>query len=234
MALAVLLYLYDSTVLLCANEAILSCERRNAWRLSKGWGGFLVGGRKVCLLSPLAPYAPCAKLRWDLYAAGQPQFDETWSRDVTKLKVATPWVLAGAFALFVLLPLGLFTPLGAYAMLAAVPILYGSILVALIVLRRAGLLRSLTSLKFAGLVFECLACPPFGVNLIRRVALASTVNEPLLCAGQRLLASSDWSRLLAHCVAVLDQELQACDDGAPERRALESQRARLGGQRTPP
>jgi hypothetical protein len=231
-ALAVLLYLYDSTVLLSANEAVFIRARRDAWQVSTGWKGFLVGGRTVCVLNPLMPYAPCAKLRWDLCAAGPTQSNETWSTELPKLIVAAPWVISAAFALFILLPLGLFTPLGIYAILTAVAVLYGSILVALVLLRRAGLLRSMSTVKFIGLIFECLACPPFGVNIIRRVALMSKVNESLLGAGQRLLTPPEWLRVRAHCVAVLDQELLACEDKAPERPALEAQRARLSEQIT--
>jgi hypothetical protein len=179
------------------------------------------------------PHAPCAKLRWDLCAIGPTPANETWSTELPKLKVAAPWVLSAAFALFILLPLGLFTPLGIYAILAAAAVLYGSILVALVLLRRAGLLRSMSTVKFMGLIFECLACPPFGVNVIRRVALMSKVNESLLGAGQRLLTAREWSSVRAHCVAVLDQELLACEDNAPERLALEAQRARLSDQITP-
>jgi hypothetical protein len=229
-ALAVLLYLYDSTVLLFANEVILSCERGGAWRATTGWSDILVGGRKVCVLNPFTPYAACAKLRWDLYARAPTQFDESWSAELPKLKVATPWVLASAFALFVLLPLGLFTPLGVYATLPAVGVLYVSILVALIIMRRGRLLQALSPLKFAGLIFECLACPPFGVNLIRRVALMSKVNESLLTAGQRLLPPLEWARVRAHCVVTLDQELLGLEDGAPQKHELEAQRARLSDQ----
>ena len=233
-ALAVVLYLYDSTVLLSANEAVFICAGRRAWRVSTGLRGFLVGGRTVCVLNPLVPYAPCAKLRWDLCAAGPTQpANETWSIELPKLKVVAPWVMAAGLALFILLPLGLFTSLGVYAILTAVAVLYGSILVALVLLRRAGLLRSMSTVKYMGLIFECLACPPFGVNIIRRVALMSKVNESLLGAGQRLLAPPEWSRVRAHCVAVLDRELLACDDNAPERLALEAQRARLSEQTTP-
>jgi len=233
-ALALLLYLYDSTVLLYANEAILRCERGDVWRVSTGWSGILVAGRKVCVLNPFTPYAACAKLRWVLGAPGGSTLsDESWSQELPKYKVASPWVLAAASALFVLLPLGLFTPLGLYATFPAVGVLYSSILIALVVMRRRNL-QALPRLKFAGLIFECLACPPFGINLIRRVALQTRVNESLLRAGHRLLPPLEWTALRAHCVATLDQELLALEDGAPQRQALEAQRARLSDQASQP
>jgi hypothetical protein len=226
-ALAVLLYLYDSTVLLYANEAILSCDRRSNWRVSTGWQGFLVAGRTICLLNPFTLYRPCVRLRWNLYAPDLPGADESWSREIPKLGAGTPWAVSAAIALFLLLPIGLFTPLGTYAILPAVCVLYGSILVALVFIRAHSARPGLTGLRFAGLTFECLACPPFGVNLVRRVALMCPVRESLLPASARLLPASEWDALRAHCMATLDRELWRLEASSAERQSLEKQRARL-------
>ena len=226
-ALAVLLYLYDSTVLLCANEAILSYDRRHGWRVSTGWSGFLIAGRRVCFLNPLAMYRPCARLRWNLYAPGSSDADPSWSEELPKLQAVAPWTLAGALALFVLLPLGLFTPLGTYAILPAVCVLYGSILLALLFIRGRSSLTALSGLRFAGLTFECLACPPFGINLVRRVALMCHVRESLLFASARLLPAFEWDALRTSCVETLDHELWRLTEPSAERQSLEQQRARL-------
>lgn len=227
LALAIGLYLYDSTVLLYANEAILSCDRRQVWHVSTGWQGLLVAGRRVCLLNPLTMYRPCARLRWNLHALDPPDADQAWSTKLSTLQAAGPWTGAAAFALFVLLPLGLFTRFGAHAVLAAVAVLYGSILVALLCVWRRGSFGALKGRRFAALIFECLACPPFGVNLIRRISLANPVRESLLFAAARLLSASEWDALRAHCLATLDQELWRLEESSLERKPLEQQRARL-------
>lgn len=227
LALAVSLYLYDSTVLLYANEAILSCDSRHVWHASTGWSGFVVAGRRVCVLNPLMMYRPCVRLSWNLYAVTPSDADKSWSEELRNLQSVAPLTVIAALALFVLLPLGLFTRLGTHLVLGSVALLYGSILLALLFIRWRYSFRALTGLRFAGLIFECLACPPFGVNLIRRVALANRVKEPLLFAAARLLPACEWNALRAHCVATLDQELWRLEESSPERRAVEEQRARL-------
>jgi hypothetical protein len=234
LALAVLLYLYDSTLLLYANEAILSFTGRRGWHVSTGWNGFHIAGRRVCMLNPFTLCRPCVKLRWNLYSPDAPGADESWSQELPKLRGIAPWSIAAAAAMFVLLPLGLFTPLGAHAVLPAITVLYGSILVASLFMRRHCPLPALTGARFAGLTLECLACPPFGVNLIRRAALLSVVREPLLCAAARLLPGSECNALREHCLATVEQELAGLDESSSERQSLEAQRGHLLAWRANP
>jgi hypothetical protein len=81
--------------------------------------------------------------------------------------------------------------------------------------------------RFFGFAFECLACPPFGVNMIRRITLADRVTEPLPVAGARLLDAAQWAGLQARCLERLDEadRIDAGDGAA--RQALEAQRSRL-------
>jgi hypothetical protein len=167
------------------------------------------------------------RLRWNLYAPDLPGADESWSQEIPKLMAGAPWVVSAAIALFLLLPIGLFTPLGTYAILPAVCVLYSSILLALVFMRAHCARPQLTGLRFAGLTFECLACPPFGVNLVRRVALRCPVRESLLRASARLLPASERDALRAHCLATLDRELWRLEESSAERQSLEKQRARL-------
>lgn len=226
-ALAIFLYLYDCTVLLYANEAVLSCDTRRVWHVSTGWKGFIVAGRRVCVMNPLTMYRPCVRLSWNLYALNLSDADKPWSEELPKLQSVAPLAMSAALALFVLLPLGLFTRLGTHMVLGSVVLLYGSIVLALLFIRWRYSSRALTGLRFAGLMFECLACPPFGVNLIRRVALANEVKEPLLFAAARLLSAREWNALRAHCVTTLDEELWRLEESSPERTAVEEQRARV-------
>jgi hypothetical protein len=225
--LAVTLYLYDSTILLYVNEAILSCDRFSIWRVSTGSNEILVAGRKVCFLSPLSMFRPSVKLWWNMDSQESPGADESWSSELPKLQALAPWTAAATFGLFVLLPLGLFTPLGTYAILPAVLVLYGSILLALVSLRRHCPLSALTALRFAGLAFECLACPPFGLNLVRRAALMCQVREPLLLASERLLPPAEWDKLRLHCVASMGRQMGRLEETSAEWHRLEQRRASL-------
>jgi hypothetical protein len=227
LTLAALLYLYDSTVLLYANEAILTCDRRDVWRASTGLDGFMIAGRRLCLLNPFTMYRPCTRLVWNMYSPDQPVEDKSWSEEVKQLRRLAPWTVIGALALFLFLPLGLFTILGTRAILTSVIALYGSILIAGLLTWRRHLVPGLQGLRLAGFLFECLACPPFGVNLIRRASLRTRVREPLFTAATRLLSAAEWDALRARCIHTLDQELGGLEGPSPERQSLEDRRAQL-------
>ena len=225
-ALAVLLWLSDSALLLHADEVVFSRSGRSGWRVSTGLRGFLIRGRQVCLLNPFAFYRPSVRLHWNIYAAeADIQADTAWSSQLQSLSVAAPYCVAAFVGLLVLLPLGLLTPLGARAILPAVVLVYGAIATALVVLRLRCPASAFSRLQFAGFAFECLACPPFGVNTVRRAALRTQVSEPLAHAALRLLSPGQRRLLGGHCLGVLDEELQCLDDASPARQAIMRRRS---------
>jgi hypothetical protein len=222
--LALLLYLYDSSVLLHSNEGVLTCDRDGHWSASTGWIGFVLRGRSLCLLNPFTPHRPSFRLNWNFEAL--PAGDPRWSELAKPIMALGPLTLAAAVALFVLLPLGLLTALRAYAVIPAVVLLYGSLVWALIRLYRRKLLLGRRQ-RFLGFAFECLACPPFGVNMVRRITLADRINEPLPVAGARLLAAPQWAELQTRCLARIDEAGLLDPEDSAENAALEAQKSRL-------
>jgi hypothetical protein len=224
--LAVFFYLYDSTVLLYSNEAVLSCDRRRRWSAATGMAGFLLAGRTLCLLSPFTPHRPSFRLRWDYSSLAQTP-PAQWMDRAQELKVLAPTTLSAGFGLYVLLPLGMFTALGAYAVIPALVLLYGSIFVSLFLVRRRKILIAPGGMRFLSLAFECVACPPFGVNMVRRTTLACRIAEPLPLAAVRLLDAAGWDRLRDLCVARIDDALQSVAAESDEEKSLQAQRQRL-------
>jgi hypothetical protein len=225
-ALAALLWLSDSALLLYADEVVFSCRGRSGWRVSTGLRRFLIRGRQLCLLNPFAFYRPSVRLRWNIHAAEEDtQADTAWSSELHRFSVAAPCSVTAFVGLFVLLPLGLFTPLGARAILPAVVLVYGCIAAALLVIRLRCRMPAFSKLQFAGFAFECLACPPFGISTVRRAALRTQVSEPLTHAAVRLLSPGQRRLLGSHCLGVLDEELQGLDDSAPVRQAIMRRRS---------
>lgn len=218
--LAGFLYLYDCIVLLYANEAILSCDTKSVWRATVGIPGLIVAGRRVCFLNPLTPHRPCVKLRWDMHVSEPLAEDPSWSADVLRLRALAPGAWTAAVAIILLVPLGLFTPLGLPALITGIVVLYGSIAIDALLLQRCPF-PALSPLRHLLFSVECLACPPFGVNVVRRTSLMHEVRESLLSAGQRLLPRAEWKRLLAYCVASVEQELAELDGPSVERESLE-------------
>ena len=245
MALAVLLYVYDCAVLLYANEGLLigapALPRRRPagrahWRAVSPRGLLQLGGRFLYLQNPLMPQRPAFRLSWGFAAdtgpashdfSGGPSGLASLTGLAESLAVLTPFVATAALALYVLLPLGLISPLGLGALVPALVLLYGSIAAALrlLYLRRAAL--ALTRGQCAVLAFECLACPPFVVNLVRRIALAKRCAVRFPDAAVRLLEPPRWQALERELEAQLGEELAAPDLDDADRRGLEAQIRRL-------
>lgn len=224
--LAVFFYLYDSTVLLYSNEAVLACDNRRHWSAATGMAGFLLAGRTLCVLNPFTPHRPSFRLRWEFNSLAQaPQ--SQWMDRADELKVLAPTVWSAGIGLYVLLPLGMFTALGAYAVVPALALLYGSIIVSLFLVRRRKILIAPGGTRFLSLAFECMACPPFGVNMVRRTTLALAIAEPLPLAAVRLLDAAGWTQLRTLCVARIEDALQSVAAESDEEKSLRAQRQRL-------
>jgi hypothetical protein len=227
LALAVIFYLYDACVLLYSNEAVFVCNGAGRWAVTTGRSGFMFSGRSLCVLNPFTPHRPSFRLHWDFERLDSAGKDSAWSARAQEFKRLVPTTLTGGIALFLLLPLGMFTALGRYAVIPAVLLLYGSTLLALFRLRREGILAALDGWRFLGFAFECLACPPFAVNMVRRITLAERIAEPVPLAAVRLLDADSWMRLRDHCLLRLDEAMQLVAENSDDQKLLEAQRQRL-------
>ena len=225
--LAVLFYLYDSSVLLYSNEAVLTCDRAQRWTATTGRAGLIFAGRALRVLNPFTPHRPSFRLSWNFHSLESSVSDRGWSERARDLDALAPMTLTAGIALYGLLPLGLFTALGAYAILPALAALYGSTLLALRQVHRQKLLVAFGRNHFVGFAFECLACPPFAVNMVRRVTLAKRISEPLPMAAARLLDAAKWVKLRAYCLGRLDEALQLVAEHSDDEKSLEAQKQRL-------
>jgi hypothetical protein len=225
--LAVIFYLYDSSVLLYSNEAILTCDSARRWSATTGWIGFVLAGRSLCLLNPFTPYRPSFRLSWNFNRLEPEAKDREWPKRAQEFKGIAPLTVTAGIALFLLLPVGMFTELGRYAVISAVILLYGSILLALFQLRRKGILAAAGRRHFWGFAFECLACPPFAVNMVRRITLADRIAEPVPLAAVRLLDADRWAEFRDRCISRIDEAIQRVGEDSDEQKALEAQKQRL-------
>jgi hypothetical protein len=224
MAIAVLLYLHDTTLLLYANEGLLIAGRNNSWSAGVGQDGLRFQGRAVVLLAPLGFWRPTYRLSW--------QFDAAPAKVNVATQLAPPkestslslFVINAGIALFGLLPVGLFAHLGVRFIATVLVMLYLNVVLALVMVYVHRQAFQLGTRKFWSLCFECLACPPFAVNLVRRLTLAQTVAEPFTAAAQRLLSKEAWHAIEAQCAERLDQAIEAEPAGSPRAQALHAQR----------
>jgi hypothetical protein len=222
---AAALYLVDSVLLLCFDEGVLMPAGRRGWRVSFATDKLHVMGRGVFLPNPLLPQRPLFRLAWRFPTPGGAPSPH-WAARRALLRPLAPPVWGMFAALFVLLPLGLFR-LGDAAVLAAAALFYTSLLVGL---AWTGLNRArcgLTPGRFAMLAFECLVCPPFALNLVRKISTAMPVHEDLVRAARALQAPRDWDAARREFVARLDQEIEAEAEGSARLPLLMQSRREL-------
>jgi hypothetical protein len=230
MAIAIGLYLLDCCLLLRRDEGLVIAGPRGTWRakLSSEDHGWM--GRYLYLANPLTPHRAIFKLRLSAFdLAGTSS--TTWSALRSMLSPVVPFMCVTAFGLYGLVPLGLFTRLGSVCVLFGAILTYAGAIGAIWWLFRHRKAAGLTTARFAKLAFECIVCPPFNVNLVRRLTAAHLVNEPWPVAAQRLLSQAEWDHLITICAERIEAEVESEPEGSARAEAL---RAQLGQLRSTP
>ena len=225
MALAIGLYLYDSALLLYVNEAVVMPARGGRWLVRFGCARVRLLNRELLVPHPLLPHRPLFRLDWRFPSKTAASCD--WAALRAALRPLAPMVWGMALALFVLLPLGLFTRAGDPLAIAALVVLYLNLLAALawLWLKKAGL--GIPGRRLALLSFESLVCCPLGLNIVRKISLSLRVEEDLVVAARRLQAAQDWSETCAELIARLEEEMSDEAEDAARLAVLRMSRQQL-------
>jgi hypothetical protein len=180
---ALAFYLYDSAMLLYGNELVFM-RQRGRWRATGGLEGY-VGSRRLCLPGLFRPWVLLFRVLWkesDTREVAPAQWlADSFVAALTPLK----W-LSVLLLLILLIPL----PLISIMWGAGVPLLmvfavsYAVVLIAVTLLYRRRALLQLDAKEFRKLAFDCVACPPFAINMVRKLTLHHGLpGNPLLFAN---------------------------------------------------
>lgn len=225
MLLAGALYAYDALILLASNEALL-VRRGQGWRAVFGSFHWRLAGREPCAPGLLAPHRPFVRLAWQFEGApvSAPRQRVAVTPGLGALALCT-WL--SALTLFVLLPVSLFAALGTWVTLAVIGLLYAVNLAALVLLHRLHKRLRVPRAKYWSVAFECLVCPPFCINLMRRVCEWEGLDEDFLQACQRLLPPDAMHAVQAQCLVRMDEQIAFEDEQGSRMAALQQARARF-------
>src|SRR6185295_9187695 len=157
--------------------------------------------------NPLLPHRPVFKLSWQLGGGAVVVAHENWDALRSAARPRAPLIWLMALALFVLLPLGFFPTLGDRALVAALVVLYSSVIAALVWIWRNRGVFGLAGRQFTALAFESMVCTPFALNLAKKLAAQAATREDLVSASRRLQTSEDWQITSALIVARLDEAI---------------------------
>lgn len=160
-------YLYDSSMLLYANEVVF-CYEKGRWRIVQPLP-IELSRRRLCVPNPLAPYRPLFRLTWKV---GEPQAgpDEQLTAFLSTLRGVQIGVSILSLILAVGIPLILLARHSANVLLIWMTTAYIGMLVILatVYLHQRPLRLTKTDLK--KLAFEALTCVPMGLNMVRKIS----------------------------------------------------------------
>ncbi len=216
----VVLYLYDSARLLGCNEVLLCRSWNGRWAACFGENRFLLRGKEPFLPNPFLPHRPLHRLAWNMEGLVGPS--RPWVPPGNIYAVLAPFIWLMMFALFVLIPAGLYSRWGNLAIAAGIVLFYSSLLVllSLIWFRRAD--YRLSAKTFAALAFESLTCPPFALNVVRHLSLAYPLNDDFLSVLDRGLDGAERASALAGVVSRLRVEAEWADETSERSGRLNS------------
>lgn len=226
----VALYLYDSTLLLNSNEGILSSTLNGRWSAHFGSERFPLRGKEPFLPNPFLPYRPMFRLRWCL----EGRTDETASPwrapDIRPYWILCPLIWGMALALFVIIPVGLFSRFGALAQALGLFFFYFNAVVALSYVALKRELFGLSRRRVVAIAFESLTCPPFAINMVRHISLSQQVSEDLLVTGRRLLKAGVLETVLSAAVARVRSAIDWEAEGSERADALAKHQSLLSNE----
>lgn len=146
------LYLFDSVLTLAVNEAVLVRVAKGRWFASFGLQNYRLAGREPYVPNPFTPHRRLYLLAWSHDAKSMQFADQVAQLDAdTSLDALAPFLFSMALALFVLLPLGLFSRLGILSTYLAVALFYTSAIAALVVAYRRLHEMEITARQFAAI-----------------------------------------------------------------------------------
>jgi hypothetical protein len=230
MALVTGLYLYDSAILLFCNEAVLIAQGKTKWLAGFGSSRTTFRGKELYLPNPLRPTQASFQLAWQLEGVvltGSQQ----WSETHKAFRGFSPFVWSLLVLLYLLLPIVLFARLGDLMILSVFILIYVNIFAIVVKLWLDHRKLGIPHRNCAFMALDMLICPPFAVNVIRKLSLKVLVTEDFVLAAQRLLSVADWEAVRFELLARLDSEISCEIEGSPRQAALALRRTGIDPQR---
>ena len=219
-------YLLDSILWLYGNEIVF-------YRDHKGWGyragtNWLLLRKSVYLPNPLTPHVPLWSVCWSEAPA---------LRDLTELTnigegLQALWpIQASVLALLVLvvvgLPLVLLTAGQGASLLWLFGVTYALDLFALVLMWTRRRALHLSSRACVALTVDALACPPFAINLVRKITLRQALKGDPVDLARPVFDQKSMCSLFETLSRVVSKEIAAEEEGTPRHQHLVAYQQRL-------
>jgi hypothetical protein len=222
---AIGLYLFDSTLLLYSNELLL-LRRTRGWSFAMS-SPLMLGGRRLCLLNPFTPGVPTFRVRWSEADTRQEREPREELESFCAALRPVQYLVVVLWVLLLVLPVELILLGTGTELLALMVAFYVVILAALgyIGVRRRALCVSGRS--FLALSFDALACAPFAVNLVRKLALRRSLAGNPIDFAHRSFDPGSFAALIGAVCGRVSEEQQREYGQTPRWAELEAYRKKL-------
>lgn len=221
-------YLYDSIELLHINEfALLRNGERwsyiyptSEWQILRKW---------PFMPNPFRPDVDIYLVFWSVNAPtrrNSARHLHVFESRVTFLRHAARLLFV---MFFLILPLVLLIYGSGVELLLLFACIYGTIAVVVFLLYRNRRSLKLAPRRLLLLSFECLACPPFAVNVLRKVTYRSALIGDSIAFAMRVLDRNTFCCLVNDMCRRIEMQLCWSDEDAPLYSALVAYRDHIRG-----
>ena len=228
---AIAFYLYDSLLWLFGDELVLIRDARRWW-IAAGSDGLLLR-RRLYLPNPFAPQ----RLLWRwCWSAGTRAMQSTDLKPLAALQVALRplgvLVFLEMLLIVIALPVCVYIGLTPLALLVLLGAIYLAALGAVTWIWWHRDALGLTARNCRSLSVDALACPPFAINLVRKISLLGTLRGDLLPQAREAFEPAAFERLRATLLRRVAEQLAAATEGSPAQAELLRYQHQLQEQRT--
>jgi hypothetical protein len=219
-------YLFDSAALLYGNEFIFTLQS-NRWAWSAG-SEIILRGRRLYLPNPFTPQRLCFRTAWSEGALEELTSDieniVTLQRAVRPLAVLDQWLL---ILILLVMPVVIALLGTGVALLAVFAACYLTVLVMIGVACRRRAQLGLSPRQLLSLSFDSALCPPFAINLVRKIGLRQRLVRDPVAFARANCSPIAFAALLSAICKRLDLDLSELDPTAAKSAQLQAYRAHL-------
>lgn len=222
---ALAFYIYDSGMLLFADDLVIERVGRRAF-VRRGLA-MLVIGKRPFIPNPVTPHRPLSLTTISALLAN----DRSHNNLQHYLDALLPFkVLSVALLVlfFPALPAVLYFYGNGMLLLLWLALVYGNVIAIVYHLVRRRRVLELSARKVASIGFECVACAPFAINIVRKLTLRKDLGN--LDRLKSSISDDDFRALVAEASTCVEEMIAEIGIAATEPRALSlhEQRRLLG------
>ncbi|TCV84081.1 hypothetical protein [Sulfurirhabdus autotrophica] len=222
-------YLFDSAMLLFFNELVF-IEKKGKWIFACPESRWQLMEKIPYLPNPLTPGNALFRLSWSLSKTDKQQ--ESQEALQSFLNAFNPLRLMTS-VLFTLLMIGIPVVLFIFGtglgFLLLIGLIYFTIVIMLTLIYRQKETFGVSGNVIAKLAFDSLACPPFALNLIRKITLRYPFAGDPICFYRQVSDPNRFAQLIHSLCQRIDEMIDFEDETSPRYSALQSYKKSLTG-----